>query len=225
MTDEVRSGQGKVLCSHCDTVFDSISSLADVAFENHFTDIRSVPTLSVERSILPEPQDDELRAEFERPAHSDSGRIRWGWSFAALSMVVLLLAQIVTYQTPSWAQNKDIRPWLKEYCDKIDCRLPKYHHPEDIEVIERALEPAGHDALMFRLVIVNNGSLPVALPKMYLKLIRFNGEPLAQRIFAPDEYIGDADSVSELPVGKPIEFSLKIANPDNKIAGYTFKFL
>jgi hypothetical protein len=103
--------------------------------------------------------------------------------------------------------------------------LPQYHHPEDIEVIERVLEPAGHDALKLHLIIVNNGNLPVALPELYLNLIRFNGEPLAQRIFAPGEYFDDADAMSELPVGKPIALSLKIVNPDNKIAGYTFKFI
>lgn len=220
-TDEVRLGQGIVLCSHCNSEFDSVRSLAEVAFEYHFTDRYSVPTLRIERAILPESEE----GGFDQPAHSGPGRMRWGWGFAALLMVVVLFAQIIIYQTPGWAQNQKIRPWLKGFCDKIDCRLPKYHHPEDIEVIERTLEPAGHDALKFRLVIVNNGSLPVALPGMYLELIRFNGEPLAQRIFAPHEYFDVADSMSDLPVGKPIELSLKIANPDKKIAGYSFKFI
>jgi len=196
-----------------------------VAFENHFSDIRNIPVLPAERSIVPESEDDAFWSEIAPPLDTGADRTLWGWSLGAFSMLLLLIAQIVVYQTPSWAQNQDIRPWLKEICDKIDCRLPKYNYPEDIEVIERALEPAGDDALIFRLAIVNNGSFPVALPDLYLKLIRFNGEPLAQRIFAPNEYIGNVDSIRELPVGKPIEFSLNIANPDNKIAGYTFKFI
>ncbi len=223
-TDEVRVGQGKVLCSHCNSVFDAISSLADVAFEYHLSDLRRIPTLTVEKSVSPPSETDAL-ANFDGSESAEPLKPRLIWGFAAVSMLSLLLGQVVFFQSPKWAQNEEYRPSLEKICHVVGCQLPKYRHPEDIEVIERALEPAGRGALQLRVLIINNGSRPVALPGMALKLIQFNGEPLAQRVFSPQEYLNDLNKVKQLPVGRPIQINLKIANPDNEIAGYSFKFI
>ena len=225
-TDEVRMGQGKVLCSHCNSVFDSISSLAEVAFEYHLSDIRRIPSMTVEKAVSP-PSESESDAFTEYSALLVKRPVKrqYRWVFAAIFLAILLFGQVAYFRSPQWAQNAEYRPWMEKFCEQLGCLLPVYRHPEDIEVIERALEPAGRGALQLRALIVNAGNRPVALPGMHVKLIQFNGESLAQRIFQPKEYLSDLNQVNEMPVGQPIQINLKISNPDNEIAGYTFKFI
>ena len=223
-TDEVRVGQGKVLCSHCNSVFDAISSLADVAFEYHLSDIRRIPELTIENSVSPPSETDAL-VKLGGPESAESVKLRLFWGSASVFLLFLLLGQAVYFQSSKWAQNEEYRPWLEKFCRELGCVLPEYHHPDDIVVIERALEPAGRGALQLRVLIINNGLRPVALPRLDLKLIQFNGDPLAQRVFGPKEYLNDLNKVKDLPVGRPIQINLKIANPDNEIAGYSFKFI
>lgn len=134
--------------------------------------------------------------------------------------------QLSVFEGQHLVQYPDFRPWLEELCAFLDCELPSYRDPGAIEVLERSLQPAGPDALEFRAVMINGSRFQQAFPRLKLDLIKLNGEPLARRVFFPDEYFSDEASPPILmTVGKPFEIRFRIVKPDNEIGGYQFRLI
>ncbi|MGH8549126.1 MAG: zinc-ribbon and DUF3426 domain-containing protein, partial [Methylococcales bacterium] len=196
-TVQLRMGQGRVKCSKCGSLFDAISSLSDVAFEDHFSDLRKLPTLPLEQALSP-PVDRERTEKSATAPHwhgsrSLLGRRRWLSGIAIL--FALLITQLSVFEGERLVQHPDFRPWLEDLCAFIDFELPSYRDPGAIEVLERSLEPVGRDALEFRVVLINGSRFQQAFPRLELDLIKLNGTPLARRIFFPEEYFSDQASL------------------------------
>jgi len=220
-------GQGQVNCSRCNTIFDAISSLSDIAFDSHFSDFRDLPVLSVEQSVIPvddtteEPEVHYLSGKVKKRSVSSSVT----WIFGVFCMFFLVGAQIVVFEGKRLAQTESIRPLLERICKSVTCQLPVYRHPLDIEVIERKLLAVEENTLEFHMVMVNGGRIPIELPKLKLVLNHFNGSPIAQRVFYPEEYLSDFKKGSTMPLGSTVSVRLSIVGSNRDIGGYTFSFI
>ena len=209
-TEQLRMGQGRVQCSKCETVFDAISSLSDIAFEDHFSDLRKLPTLPLEQA-LPPPIEDQPAAGIGMPpppnwkaVASDTSEPSRTWWFSGVVLSLLLLFfQLAFFEGGHLVQNPTIRPWLADFCMYARCRLPGFRDPRSIEVLESSLQPIGPDAMEFRAVLVNGSRIGQAFPRIKLDLIKLNGEPLARRVFFPDEYLAEKLSAR---IHEPVRF-------------------
>lgn len=226
-TTQLRLGQGRVKCSKCAALFDAISALSDIAYEDHYSELRSLPTLPLEQALPPPIADANSEKTRIAPTPAPAGGISRTLSISGiLLMSVLLIVQISLFEGERLVQNPHLRPWFEDICGRVRCELPSYRDSAAIEVLERALEPAGPDALEFRIVMINGSRFDQAFPRIQLNLIRFNGEPLAQRVFLPDEYLsGPAARVALMPAGRPVEIRLEIAHPAAPVGGYDFKLI
>ncbi len=229
-TGQLRMGQGRVQCAKCGTLFDAISSLSDVAFEDHFSDLRKLPTLPMEQALPPpidrQPQENAGIAIAPQRKQPRASSPRSGWLPGVAALFALLILQFSVFEGERLAQNPSLRPWLEGFCAYLGCVLPAYRDPAAIEILERSLEPAGPDTLGFRAVMINGSRFQQAFPRLRLDLIKLNGEPLARRIFFADEYFSDEASLQNLmAVGKPFEIRLRIVKPDDEIGGYDFSLM
>ncbi|MGR9106872.1 MAG: DUF3426 domain-containing protein [Gammaproteobacteria bacterium] len=232
-TAQLRMGQGLVMCSKCDTLFDAISSLSDVAFEDHFSDLRTLPTLPLEQALTPPPEPSPagtseiaVAPHWNMPPESGSRRARGGWLSGIVLMLAALVFQVVFFEGNNLVQAPELRPWLEDVCGFMSCKLPGFRDPESIEVLEKSLLPIRPRVLEFRLVFVNGSRIPQAFPRLELNLMRFNGVVLARRVFTPQEYFsGNPSPPTRMAVGRPFTVRLEILNPNEKIGGYHFRLL
>lgn len=223
-------GQGKVQCSKCNTLFDAISTLSEIAFENHDTQFRQVPTLPFEQALTPlvarEPEEQtEIAVIPTIDSHSSSSSTRIGWLLGCTVMIVLLITQITFLEGNHLVQKPSLRPWFEDYCALIKCELPAYQDPSEIDVLEQSLHPLGSEAFEFRLVMVNASQFQQAFPRLRLSLVKFNGDPMAQRVFFPREYFPNENHPTRMSIGKPFEIRLKLVNPNDKVGGYHFNLI
>ena len=232
-TEQLRMGQGRVQCSKCQTLFDAISSLSDIAFEDHFSDLRKLPTLPLEQA-LPPPIEDEIAAGngmTPLPAWnvipSDTLKTsRTWWLSGVILSLLLLFFQLVFFEGGDFVQNPTMRPWIEEFCVYARCRLPGFRNPRSIEVLESSLQPIGPDTMEFRAVLVNGSRIRQVFPRIKLDLIKLNGEPLARRVFFPEEYLADSSSTqTQMAVRKPVQIRIEIRHPDGKIGGFHFSLI
>jgi predicted Zn finger-like uncharacterized protein len=226
-TAQLRKGQGRVKCSKCAALFDAISSLSDIAYEDHYSEFRSLPTLPLEQALPPPVADAQSEKLRTAQIPESAGRFSRNLSVTGIMlMIVLLIVQISLFEGERLVQHPELRPWFEKICGLARCALPSYRDPAAIEVLEQALEPAGPDALEFRIVMINGSRFDQAFPRIQLNLIRFNGEPLAQRVFFPEEYLsGPASRSALMPAGSPLEIRLEIVNPATIVGGYDFKLI
>ncbi len=226
-TAQLRLGQGRVKCSKCAALFDAISSLSDIAYEDHDSDFRSLPTLPLEQALPPPIEDGQSEKTGIARTPAPAGWFSRSRNFSGIVLlIVLLIIQVSRFEGARLVQNPDLRPWFEEFCGRVRCALPSYRDPAAIEVLERSLEPAGPQALEFRIVMINGSRFDQTFPRIQLNLIRFNGEPLAQRVFFPEEYFsGPGSPPALMSVGKPFEIRLEIVNPATDVGGYNFRLI
>lgn len=219
---QIRMGEGLAKCSKCNMQFDVIGSLSDIAFEFHFSDIKRVPTLRFEQAVTPE---SEIEDPDPPPLPSKPSKIPWAWIAGIAFMVLALIAQLSYFQGRQLVQSPFFRPWFAGICAPLSCELPPYRAPEAIEILEQRLDPLGPNRLEFRIVVVNGSRIEQAFPRIQLNLIQFNGEPLAQGVFFPTDYLSSAERPALMPVGKAFVIRFTILSPKSAVGGYHFKLI
>ncbi|MGH8474665.1 MAG: DUF3426 domain-containing protein [Methylococcales bacterium] len=233
-TAQLRRGRGTVKCSKCDTQFDAISFLSDVAFEEHFSEYCDLPILPFEQALPPAVVEESQAHEStvanipfrDRAARPGSRSSRIAWFSGIEFLLCAAIVQLSLFEGHHLVQNPDFRPWLEKLCEYAACELPGYRNPQAIDVLEKSLEAIGTSSLEFRLVMVNSGPIPQAFPRLKLVLIRLNGETLAQRVFFPEEYFSKSVThASRMAVGKPFEITFQILNPGANLGGYQFSLI
>lgn len=216
-------GQGQVMCSKCGSLFDAISFLSDIAFEDSDSEFRNLPILPMEQALAPPGETD---SNAEKPVATASWLVRSGWLSGITIMVIGLVVQLTVFEGEQLVQNPDLRSWFEELCALFQCELPSYRDPAAIDVLEQSLEPSEENVLEFRIAMVNASRFQQAFPRIKLDLIRLNGAPLAQRIFFPEEYFPQPPAIpSRMAVGKAFEIRLEIVNPHDQVGGYHFSLI
>lgn len=113
----------------------------------------------------------------------------------ALSSLVLLLtlfAQAVYFlRMPLAVWIPELRPGLEAACAELGCRIPVASELSAIRVESSSLEtdPEQANRAMLRVSFSNRSSELQQWPHFVLKLTDWQGGPLAQRAFAPVDYL------------------------------------
>lgn len=247
---DLRAGHGEVLCGRCHIIFSALGALADnpeQAYADPYAAL-SVPTLG--RADQSPAVDDEpiisLRAEPRRPPPADALRNEEDyadhfaefetsqpkgssplWGIAALAALVGLGYQVLLFESENLARQPSLRPWLERLCPKLNCRVPEFRDLARLEVVERNLTPAhdGVDGLEFRAVLANYADQAQPYPRLKLTLSQYNGDPMAQRIFTPEEYLPETLDRKAMAAGGAAEIHLTIANPGKDVGGFMLELL
>ncbi|WP_082411722.1 DUF3426 domain-containing protein, partial [Methylogaea oryzae] len=181
------------------------------------------------RAAEPLEEEPDLSEHFR---HFDSGRsVRDGsspWGFAVAVAVLVLCYQALFFESDRWAQQQPgLRPWLERICPRLGCQVSEFRDTSRIGVVERDLTPAhnGVDGLEFRAVLANYADQPQPYPRLKLTLSQYNGAPMAQRVFNPQDYLQPSAAGGKMAAGAAVEVRLTIANPGKDVGGFSFELL
>lgn len=241
---ELRAGKGEVLCDHCHTFFNALSSLTmNTGDSSDSEPVRPVytPVLGGREAVAASKKIDgagvpetgngaemfapDRQRRKHRSAPLSTAEI-WRWGGGVLALFVLLCVQIVGFEGKRLAQDVHVRPMLDRFCAILRCTPPLFKDLDRIRIVDRALSIAqdGREAFEFRLIFANQSELPQTFPKLRLVLNELGGYPVAERVFAPSEYLEGWQDGMPMPVGRPFEVRLSIAKPGKDVGGFLIEF-
>lgn len=227
---ELHKASGQVRCGHCLAVFtadnpyntstyqDTINSLQDD--DSHTTD----DAVNIVADVIPP----ELRAE------SRKGKSRYGFIgtlLLGLAIILSILAgllQYTYYNRDNLVKIPQLRPWLEQGCQLVNCTLPA---PRDTRLIVLSSKnifthPNTENALMISATIINQASFEQDFPIIELRFENVRGKTIAGRRFHAQEYLGiPKNQLRKMQPDFPVNFNLEIKDPGNDMVSYEFSFL
>jgi len=119
------------------------------------------------------------------------------WKMLLQSLVVLLLTAAFLGQLAYFLRGEiasrqpEWRPWLEAACEHLGCRIPLAQDLDLLRVEWSSLEtdPEQPSQARLRVTLSNRSQAEQAWPYLILKLTDAKNAPLAQRAFAPADYL------------------------------------
>ena len=150
--------------------------------------------------------------------------LRWLWSAGSALLLLGLLAQGTLYfRTELAAFNPKLRPALEQVCNSLGCRVALPQNPDLLSIETSSLEadPNHSDIIVLHAVPHNRAPYPQAYPTLELTLTDDRDQPLARRLFQPQEYLPIGTSIQDgMPAFNEIEVKLTFDLGEIKAAGY-----
>lgn len=203
--EELRRFRGLHYCSTCSTRFDALAQLSD-----------TVPEVS---KIKPAIVNKLSRKTRKKPATSSF------WGLAISAFLVLFLFQVFHFEGDYFIHNKQLRPWLIKACSSLNCRLPTYRSTNELSVLQSRFSPLSENSYQFLTEFVNQAPFPQPYPAIRMVLQEFSGNPFAQRIFYPDEYLQKLSEDGFMAAGEQLTIDLHIIRPETPIGGFTIDLI
>lgn len=145
------------------------------------------------------------------------------WFVGVVIGSLILLGQIIYFESARAGQNAAYRPQLEKLCNWLGCQLADYENLAELTVLQGSFTPNADNTISFKAVINNQAAFKQHLPNIKLTLLDYNEQLFAQRIFAPKEYLPATASTSfSIAPDETVTASLTIAAPKTSIGGYNF---
>ena len=148
------------------------------------------------------------------------------WVIGSLLLVLVFLAQAGYFYRDQLALRKpELRPWLEQACEYLDCRLRPPPMDARIEILGwdvRSL-PDAPQALLASTTLVNKSPQPQPYPLLTLSFSDMNGAPVAQRRFLPREYLPAGTNIKAgMPPDTPVPVELALVDPGKRAVNFEF---
>ncbi|MCX7563114.1 DUF3426 domain-containing protein [Xanthomonadaceae bacterium XH05] len=158
---------------------------------------------------------------------ADTARPRaWPRWLAVAALLPLLGVQCVYAEREALAADARWRPWLERACAVIGCALPAWHDPAAMQLMTRDVRPhpSVPDALLISASFRNDAPWPQHWPNLHLSLSDLNGQAIAQREFAPDQYLGMTARDLTIQPGQTASVTLEVRDPGKEAVAFEFDF-
>lgn len=175
-------------------------------------DIQQLEIASASVSDIVKPEKDSHR----RPALK--------WAGLSLLAILSLFAQWLTFNFDEKAHQA---PWHNLYassCKVLSCELPPYQNVSLIKTERLAIKthPEYDNVLIVDMIINNSAKHTQPLPVLDMAFYSISGAPLAQRLFQPEEYLGQhMKQLPMMPSQTPVHLSFAILDPGNNAVNYS----
>ncbi|MCO5761372.1 MAG: DUF3426 domain-containing protein [Chromatiaceae bacterium] len=131
------------------------------------------------------------------PTRQDGASPGASWKLLLQSLAVLLLLAAFLGQLTYFLRGEiasrqpEWRPWLEAACEHLGCRIPLAQDLDLLRVEWSSLEtdPEQPSQARLRVTLSNRSQAEQAWPYLILKLTDAKNAPLAQRAFAPGDYL------------------------------------
>ncbi len=139
------------------------------------------------------------------------------WQKLAFGVASLLLATLLLAQSAYWFRDEianrapNVAPWLATACDQLGCRLSPPRRTQALGFVgaDLAADPAHKGLHVFTATLRNLSARAVAFPSLILTLDGVGGEPIARRVFSPEQYApANANLARGLDGGVELEIKL-----------------
>lgn len=240
---QLRAGRGDARCERCDSVFDALSTLEQVAEGSPppVLSMRADPASSEPEGADPgfsltadtrqtsrkNPTTPRKRREtraVRTPAKVSSG---FPWNPLTWGLLTLLWIQYLYFEGDRLARDVNVRPWLVRACAVFGCTLAPYRDLRFIQAGQATLQKAGvsQGAYEFRMVISNQSPLPQSFPGLQLILGEIDGQTVAERVFEPSEYLSGQALEPLMLTGKAYQIRLLLNVSRRTIGSYRFQMI
>jgi predicted Zn finger-like uncharacterized protein len=160
------------------------------------------------------------------PWEAEKKPVNGKWRLGFIMGSLLLLGQLIYFESGSLSQNPSYRPQMEKLCSWLACQLPDYENLAEFTVLQGSFTPHSDKTITFKAVINNQAPFKQRLPNIKLSLLDYNEQLLAQRIFAPKDYLtGKARTNSSIAPDESVEVNLIVAAPETGIGGYNFDLI
>src|SRR5690606_29010767 len=151
-----------------------------------------------------------------------------GWLLACTLLLIALFGQLAWFHQDKLAHHERLRPLYQTVCSWLGCELAPLQDLDKIRSRHLSVRehPTIANALVINLIMVNEAPFDQPLPRLSFRFSDLNGTVVAQRIFAPTEYLsGEARDLQQLPSNRPIQIALEILDPGAHHRNYVIDFL
>lgn len=151
---------------------------------------------------------------------------RWPRWLAVAALLLLLIGQSIHAERDLLAADARWRPWLERACASIGCTLPAWHDPAAMRLMTRDVRPhpSVSDALLISASFRNDAPWAQQWPRLHLSLSDLNGQTIAQREFAPDQYLGMTARDLAIQPGQTASVTLEVRDPGKQAVAFEFDF-
>lgn len=196
---QLRDSRGLLSCKHCGLSFDALQTLSEKADD----------TVQPHRRVEP---------SFET---GNRRRKSWVWGGTSVFMLVLLMGQVVYFDGLRLYGQPAVHAALSRVCQALDCRLPVLNNPDEWTVSHSELQPQLNSRYWLTAALSNQAEMTQAYPRLKLTLMDFNGQILAERIFAPRQYVEQR----ALAANETIQIRLPLMIVVGDVGGFTLTTL
>ena len=223
---------GRVRCERCHKAFNALDSLFDQWPEPGESPASGSKPAGDSPSSLPllghsrirrdsaTPGDSSISAPLPAAEQRPAGALSWlGWGFAAAALVALLLIQ--TFHDPEARAWLGLAPVPAPTVQQTSVSL------SPVQLYSRDLHehPGVEDGLVLSAVLRNPDSQPRPYPLLEVSLTNAGNEIIAQRRFAPEEYLDRPEAGSgRFPADALLPLLLEFTDPGPEATGYQLEF-
>lgn len=245
-TEQLHSHGGLVRCGDCRHVFDAQSRLEALADDPRDappppqTPQSGSPDAEPAPPLQHELAPDESRSgdtalqharEAEQPDFLRADKRREGrtWrvtlvAFSALLTLTLAAQLAIQFRADLTASLPSLQPALDVLCAPLSCRATLPMRPDLLAIVNSDLQAIPDTkAVEFDAVIRNRASFPMALPSIELTLTNAQDQPIARRVFAPEDYAPTSSSLvppDSLPPGSDRSIRILFLPPGPGATGF-----
>lgn len=152
---------------------------------------------------------------------------RRGRKLASLLILMIgalgLVGQYAWFNSSELSLNLKYRPYLEPFCQQLNCPLAELRDLSRIKasnLIIRA-HPEQADAISVDLLLQNIAAYEQRFPSLILVFTNIQGAPVAQRKFAPKEYLqGELSGAVSMPRNQQIRIALELVDPGPEALNY-----
>lgn len=248
--ETLAQARGHVVCGHCQTEFDALTSLSSQLPPEPFQQLpehtSSGRPPQVESAVYRPRQESAFAADpaaapaaegedfshlvfsprFARPAHQNRMR-RWPWVLACLVLLLLLCAQLAWAKRDALVADPTAGTLLRQACNRLGCRVPLVQDVQHLRLLARDVQahPSVPGALLISATVRNDADFDQPWPVVVVTLSDVNGKHVAMRRLRPSEYLGDGFALQRgLPSGTSTALVLEVEDPGNKAVAFEFSF-
>ena len=159
----------------------------------------------------------------------DAPRGGRSWSLLLLLVLALgtLLAGLYAYRERGSLHNDPLaRPVFLAVCKVSGCTVPSRVELSSLRLMERKVftHPSEPSALVINVAFRNAASFDQRYPVLVVRLRDRLGRTVAERDFAPDDYLDDWKPGDTLEAGRRLDISLEVGDPGDGAESYEFEF-
>jgi len=186
------------------------------ASEEHSSPANETQTANIPSFIL-----DDLhaaKAEQLRPSNMP-------WMIGCLLLMLTLVLQVVYHSRDELAKDANLRPWLIQVCEVLNCTLSQPYDIAQIDIIGRDVRshPSADEALIVSTTLINTATFVQPFPLLTMMFSDINGTKIAQRRFTPREYLSNTvDLDTGMMPNMPIRIDLELVDPGKAAVNYEF---
>ena len=234
--DQIAAAAGELRCGFCGRQFNALARLHDAPLPEP-ADPAPIPDPEFDippparppRPSKPARAAEVMPAELlpePGPAPAARGRT---WRVAALLLVLLAAVQIAWFNRDALiARFPELLPWAERLCGRLGCEVLEFRDLSAIDLVNRdvRLHPLYERALLVNATIRNGAAQAQPWPRVQLVLFDTDGRAIAQREFAPREYLDvGMDTQRGMPPESSALFVLEITGPTDGAVSFEFGFL